>query len=120
MLSVLISFAVIFGLSLAVESVVEAVLGEPFNHMPKILPYKWLLKYVAFAVGIGGAILYKFDFISLLSTWFSTLIPEAPPMSLPVTYYGMILTGCTIGRGSQAVHDLYQKWAKPVTPKEQL
>ena len=116
MLSVLIVFAVIFVLSLILESVVEAVLGEPFNHIQAIMPYKWGLKYVAFIGGVIGALIFKFDFLSLSATWFSVLIPDAPPVVIPITVYGMILTGLTIGRGSQAVHDLYQKLAKPVNP----
>lgn len=94
--------------SFMVESAVEYVLGEPFNHFPKLAAYKWLLMYVACGVGVGMAFIFKFDFIYLASRIFeldgvSQYLPDMP--DIKITTMGITLTGLLIGRGSNWLHD---------------
>ena len=86
------------------EAAVEAVFGKPMDHIEKLTPYKWLLAYVAFAVGIALAFVYKFDLIYTISVWF-----DSP---LPITPLGIVLTGLGIGRGSNFINDLASRWLK--------
>lgn len=99
---------VILLLAFLTESLTEAVFGEPFDHSPKLQPYKWLLKYVAFAVGVAGAFFYSFDFLYLVGRYLGVYIPVHP--------LGIVLTGLTVGRGAQAVHDVIDRFSKPTLP----
>jgi hypothetical protein len=101
-MSVLGILAVILLLSFLVEALVEYVFGKLFDNIPGLKPYKWLLMYVALAAGVGGAFVYQFDVISLLSIWLETPIEIHP--------FGIALTGLGIGRGSNFIHDLIKKF----------
>ena len=96
-MSVLGILAIIFLLSFLVEAMVEYIFGKLFDHVPVLVPYKWLLQYVAL-----GAFIYKFDVISLLSIWLETPIEIHP--------FGITITGLAIGRGSNFIHDLIKKF----------
>lgn len=93
---------IIFFLAFLVESLVEYLFGQPFEHMPALAKYKWLMMYIAAAVGVLGAWIYSFDLISLLGVYIG--------MALPVTWFGVILTGLAIGRGSNYIHDLVTRF----------
>ena len=101
-MSVLGILAIIFLLSFLVEAMVEYIFGKLFDHVPALAPHKWLLMYVALAVGVAGAFIYKFDVISLLSIWLETPINVHP--------FGITITGLAIGRGSNFIHDLIKKF----------
>ncbi|KKQ62544.1 MAG: hypothetical protein US85_C0025G0012 [Candidatus Shapirobacteria bacterium GW2011_GWF1_38_23] len=83
-MSVLGILAIIFLLSFLVEAMVEYIFGKLFDHVPVLVPYKWLLQYVALGFGVLGAFIYKFDVITI--------------------------TGLAIGRGSNFIHDLIKKF----------
>lgn len=100
--------AVIFLLAFLIESLVEAVLGTPFDKIPALTPYKWCLMYAALIVGVVGAHVYQFDLLALLSSYLGTPIQ--------ITFFGVTLSGLAIGRGSNYLHDLVQKWFRPVEP----
>jgi hypothetical protein len=104
--SILGIIAIIFLLSFLIESLVEAVLGTPFDKIPFLTPWKWTLMYAALGVGVIGAHVYQFDLLALLSQYLGTPIKT--------TFFGVTLTGLAIGRGSNYLHDLVQKWFKPV------
>lgn len=109
--NVISTLGVILLVSFLVEALVEAVLGEPFNHYEKLLPHKWLLKYAAFAAGVGGAFVYQFDFVSLAGYYLGAAIEVSP--------YGIVLTGLAIGRGAQFVHEVIGWFKKPALPVDE-
>lgn len=101
-LSVWGTLGIIFLLAFLVESMVEFAAGAPFEHIPALAPYKWLLMYLSMAVGIVGAFVYNFDILSILSQFVN--------VAIPVTTFGLILTGCAIGRGANYLHDLVKRY----------
>jgi len=101
-LSVWATLAVIFLFAFLVESLVEYVAGTPFEKIPALTPYKWALMYVAMGIGVLGAFIYKFDLLTLLGTFVGA--------SIPVTSFGLILSGCAIGRGANYLHDLVKTY----------
>ena len=103
-MNVLGTLAVIFLLAFLVEALVEAVFGKVVEQVPKLKPYSWLLAYLAFAAGVAGAFVYRFDLLFLLGQWL-----DAP---VPLTSFGMILTGLGVGRGSNFINDLVSKFFK--------
>jgi hypothetical protein len=107
---VFITLAIVFACSFLVETLVEAVVGEPINHIPKLLPFKWTIQYVAFGVGIAGAFIYQFDFLALLGRFLGD--------STPITTFGTVLTGLAIGRGSVYIHDFIKKFFVRPNPIE--
>jgi hypothetical protein len=101
----LIALAIVLILAWMVESLVEAVLGTPFDKIPGLAAYKWLLMYAAFGVGILGAFVYKLDILALVFVY----LDPAAPVVVVVTVYGQIITGLAIGRGSNYIHDLVKQ-----------
>jgi hypothetical protein len=104
------TIAIIFLLAFLIESLVEAVLGTPFDKIPILTPWKWTLMYAALGVGVIGAHVYQFDLLVILSKYLGTPIQ--------ITFFGVTLTGLAIGRGSNYLHDMVQKWFKPVVPPQ--
>lgn len=102
MLSVLSILAVIFLLAFLTESLVEYLFGAIVDHVQVLLPFKWLLMYVAAGVGVLGAFIYKFDLLHLLGDYVGALIP--------IHWFGIALTGLAIGRGAGYLHDLVKKY----------
>jgi len=101
-LSVLSLLAVIFLLAFLVESLVEFAFGKIFENFPKISKHKWALMYIAMAVGIIGAFVYEFDLLYLLGQFLG--------VEIPMTVFGKVITGAAIGRGSNYIHDLVNKY----------
>lgn len=101
MIDPLVLFAVIFGLAFIVETLVEAIFSPIFEKIPGLALHKWLLMYVALAIGLLGAFIYRFDLIYLLAVYLKA--------DIPITTYGIILTGLAIGKGSNYLHGLFQK-----------
>jgi hypothetical protein len=101
-LTILSILAVILLMAFLVESLVEYFFGAIVNNVPKLAPYKWLLMYVAAGVGVAGAFIYKFDLLYLLGGFMEVNIPS--------TWFGVLLTGLGIGRGSNFIHDIVQKY----------
>lgn len=115
-MNVLSTLGLVFLVSFMVEAGVEYVFGTPMDKVEKLKPYKWALMYIALGAGVAAAFLWQFDFVSLLS---QAATPQPVDSPIPPTVYGMVLTGLTIGRGSNAVHDLITSIFKVKTPKSQ-
>ena len=98
MVDVGVSLMIIFILAFLIESLVEAVLGTPFDKIEKLKPYKWTLMYIALLAGIIGAFVYRFDLLFILGGYIGARIEQ--------TSFGIALTGLAIGRGSNYLHDL--------------
>lgn len=102
-------FGLLMFISFLLEAIVEAVLGQVFNKVPILTPYKWLLIYVAYAAGILGAFIFQFDLIYLVAKYLE-ISEISIYLSMPdigITIYGKILTGFCIGRGSNFLHTAY-------------
>lgn len=107
--------AVIFLMAFMVESLVEYLFGQAVSHLPMLQPYSWLLMYFAAIVGVIGAFLYGFDLLYLLGNYLAVPVDAFPVMAQP-TWFGILLTGLAIGRGSNYLHDLVAKFfVKPGT-----
>jgi hypothetical protein len=104
----LIYYAITLALAFLVEAGVEYVFGTPFDKIPRLSPFKWLLMYLGLAVGIGVTFHYQLDLAALI-------LEESP------TWVGILLTGSLIGRGAGFVNDFWQKYLiskKPPTWNE--
>lgn len=108
-MAVLGILAVIFMMSFIIESLVEVLFGQAVSHLPILQPYAWLLMYVASIVGVIGAFLYGFDLLYLLGNYLAVPVDVYPIMASP-TWFGTLLTGLAIGRGSNYLHDLVAKF----------
>lgn len=87
---------------MATEGTVEYLLGTPFDKIPKLSPFRWLLMYVSLAVGIGLAFYYLLDIVALFG--------------LATSWVGILLTGVIIGRGANFVSELWSKFLPKPTP----
>lgn len=101
---VLAWLALIFLLAFVTESMTEYIFGQAANHIPKLEPLKWLLVYVPLVPGIGLAFFYKIDLVWLLAQALNDQLGISLPIQL--SWVGMVITGLSIGRGSNYVHDL--------------
>lgn len=97
-MSIMSILAIIFFLAFLVEALVEYIFGQAAQHIPALQPYQWTLMYVALAVGVGAALVYRLDLVFLLSEFLGGSIQQ--------TLLGTILTGLAIGRGSNFIHDI--------------
>lgn len=79
-------------LVVAIERITEIVLGQLFDQIEKLQPYKWTLMYAAMVLGIVAAFTFDLDVLTLLGNDVSVL--------------GQVLTGLIIGGGSNFLHDL--------------
>lgn len=98
---------VILALSFLVETLTEWIFGTIFDRVPALAPYKWALMYVAIAIGILGAFVYRFDLLAILGD----AVGSTPKVE--VTWYGIIITGGAIGKGSNYLHDFIVKHFPP-------
>jgi hypothetical protein len=96
----------VFLLALMVESIVEYFIGPVFDKTARLQPYKWCLMYIAAGVGILGCFFYRFDMIYFLGYYLAV----GDAAFAGPSWLGMLLTGLTVGRGSNAVHDLIMKF----------
>lgn len=64
----------------------------------------WTLIYASAGVGMGLAFYYKLDFVHLVGVVVNLEIPAGWP--------GIALTGLSIGRGANYVHDLVSRYIK--------
>jgi hypothetical protein len=93
---------IILFLAFLVEALVEYVLGTLFSKIELIKPYAWCLMYVSVAVGVAGAFIYKLDMVSILAVYLN--------VEIPVNAFGIAITGISIGRGANFIHDIWQKF----------
>lgn len=100
--AVLATLGIIFLVAYLCESLVEYFLGLPFENIPALAKYKWLLPYAAMIAGVVMAVVYKFDLISLLGQFFG--------MEIVSNMVGVVVTGMAIGRGAEYMHKLVSKF----------
>jgi hypothetical protein len=103
---VLFAAAMFFGF-LATEGLVEYLLGTLFDKVAVLSPFKWALMYVSALVGVGLAFFYALDLPAVV-------------FGLPASPVGVLLTGLSIGRGSNFVNDLFSKFKGPAKPPAPL
>ena len=82
-------------LSVAVERVTEWFFGVPFDKFPKLSSHKWLLMYISAGIGILAALQFGLDLLTVAG--------------LPGSVLGEVLTGATIGGGTNLVHQVFPK-----------
>lgn len=92
-------------LSFLTESMTEFLFGQAFKNIPKLTPLSWTLQYVAAGTGVTLAMFYQIDLIALTTNDLPTVI-------------GMILTGLTIGRGSNYLHQFVGRYFPAIKPVE--
>lgn len=104
-MSPLVILAVTFALAFLTESLTEYLFGIPFDRLPKLKPYRWLLQYLAAGVGVSLSLYYVLDLIALIA--------QLAGGVLPVTPVGMVLTGLIIGRGANYLNDFLVTYLRP-------
>ena len=92
------TLGIILFMAFLVEGMVEYFFGEIANHVSSLEKYKWLLMYVAAAVGVAAAYIYQFDLIALIASWLEVELNASP--------FGIVLTGLAIGRGANYIHQI--------------
>jgi hypothetical protein len=104
-------------LAFLVESFIEYLFGTPMDKIPKLQPYKWVLMYFALGAGAGLTFYYKLDLVAILPVWLAELLNKPLPNYEPTTV-GILLSGLSVGRGSNFLHQLMSKFfpVKPTQP----
>jgi hypothetical protein len=97
---------IIFLLAFLVESLTEYLFGKLFDQVEKLRPYRWLLMYIAAMVGVLGCFLYNFDILALLGGY---LYVDGGYYQT-ASWFGTLLTGLAVGRGSNYIHDLVSRF----------
>jgi uncharacterized membrane protein len=113
MLEVLIIMVIVLFIAFLIETLVEYLFGTIFDKVPALNKFKWLQMYIAMIVGIVAAFLYGLDLLNLLSQFLSEI--SGATKIIAITPFGLIITGCAIGRGSNYLHDLYDRFFKKFT-----
>lgn len=85
----------------------EAVLERPKFRMS-------VIQLFAISVGIAGAFIYRFDVIYLLGQYLQEF--AGVPLNIPLTVYGLVITGVAIGKGSNYIHDFLNRFFIKPTP----
>lgn len=92
---------------------VEGILVTVFPGLAVILEKprlrKGIISLVTVGLGIFAAFLYQLDVIFLVSEIFAIIAAVNGPTIIRVTWFGLILTGVTIGMGSSYLHDILLK-----------
>lgn len=109
-MNVIVFLGIIFLLSFIVESFTEYFFGKLFEKIPRLQPYQWTLQYIAAVIGVAGAFIYKFDLLFLLATYLNDILKTT--VEFPSTWFGILLTGLAIGRGSNYIHQIISTWFK--------
>ena len=101
-LSPLAALSLLIALSVVLNRVVEYAVGKPLDKISeryeKVKPFRWLVMYVALALGIYAAITYDLDLLSI------------EVFGLPPSLLGKILTGVILSGGANLLNDI---WPKP-------
>lgn len=95
--------------SFLVETTVEALIGKPIDEFPKVAKYKkYILTYLAVAIGIYGAFVYNFDLIYLFAMQLQETLGQT--IMIASSPLGIVMSGISIGMGSSYLHDLIDKF----------
>lgn len=98
---------IVLFIAFLVETLTEYVFGTIFDKFPALSPYKWVLMYIPVAIGILGAYIYQLDLVYLFSQTLKTVDPN---IGFGKTDFGLIITGISIGRGSNYIHQIMSKF----------
>lgn len=93
---------VILLLAFLVESMTEYVFGRVVENIPALKPWAWCLPYMAMAIGIAGAWVYRFDLLAMLGQFLE--------IEIETTGFGITITGMAIGRGANYIHDIVSRY----------
>ena len=102
-MSILLILAIVLFIAFLVETLVEFVLAPVFEKVPKLQPFKWVTMYVAIAVAMFAAFLYRLDLVFMLAQFLGV-------SEIPQTTYGIVITGIALGKGSNYLHDLITRF----------
>jgi hypothetical protein len=106
-MNVIATLGIIFLLAFLVETLIEFLFGTLAGFLVAVFPllegklgtFKTpIIQIFAIAAGIIGAFIYQFDVLYLLGMFLVNPIP--------ITVYGLIITGVAIGKGSNYIHQL--------------
>ena len=103
MSEIIVTLAVAFALAFLAESLTEYLFGTPFDKLG-FQSLKWLLMYIAAAVGVAMALYWRIDVIAL--------VRAVAGGELDPTPFGMVVSGLLIGRGASALHGFINEYAK--------
>lgn len=103
-MEVLSMLFMIFCLAFLVETLTEFVMGDILYILPtKGFPFA---KYVAIAVGVGLCLFYRYDILFLLAQYLQVDWSTLQEVSVP----GIVITGLSVGKGSNYLHDVIKKF----------
>lgn len=119
MAGILVYIGISFLLAFFIETMVEYVFGTPIDNIPalkKLGDFKWLLRYIAAGVGIYFSFYWKIDLVAVVAR----LIGDAAgsQQAWDVSAVGMIISGLTMGRGSNYLHEFLSKHFKKPSLKD--
>ena len=103
-----VMIGVMLFLAFVVETLVEAVIAPIVDHVAALKPHRWLLMYVGIGVGVFAAFLYQLDVVYVFAL-FAARVTEVEPL-VPMTGFGIAVTGIAIGKGSNYIHQLISKF----------
>ena len=95
---------ILFLAFIATEGIVEFFVGKPFEKVPRLTSYQWLLMYVSGGVGVALTIYYRLDIIAVLAQYLGV-----EPVIVPGTV-GFVITGLLVGRGANYVHQVIDRF----------
>jgi len=107
-MTILAILAVILLVAFLVESLTEYFFGALVANVPALTKWKWCMMYVSALIGVMGAFVYRFDLVYLMGEFVGIPVAEHP--------MGIILTGLSIGRGANYIHDIWIRYFKKPEP----
>ena len=110
--SVMILLGVSWFLAWSIETVVEAVFGKWIDYFVKDVMLKSLImQIIPLALGVYSVgFLYQFDFFAWISV--SLAAGSENAVVLPVTMFGRVWSGLSVGMGASYMHDVISKFLK--------
>ncbi len=118
-MSVITIALIILFLAFLAETLTELVFGTVANLLESIWPKleavlerpkfrASMIQLFAIGVGIAGAFIYRFDVIYLLGQYLQEF--AGAQLLIPITVFGIVITGVAIGKGSNYIHDLWKRF----------
>lgn len=118
-MTVLTIAMIILFLAFLAETLTELIFGTVANLLESIWPKleavlerpkfrTGVIQLFAIGVGIAGAFIYRFDVIYLLGQYLQEF--AGAPLLIPITGFGIVITGVAIGKGSNYIHDLWKRF----------
>lgn len=106
-MSTLAVLLIILLLAFLIETLIEFLFGTIAGFFPRWKPEpetrKSIIQLCAIGAGLAGAFLFHFDVLFLAGQ-------EAELKDIPLTPYGMAITGIAIGKGSNYIHQIISRF----------